>query len=107
VLGVAMVLWGIERFVDEHLWLGEDGHLGSLLVQIAGVALAIAGLALLASRYGTLQRWRRGEWVDEAALRGHQPDREMTDTEPIGEGESGLGEPLLAPVPVAGDETSP
>ena len=33
VLGVGMVLWGIERFLDEHLWLGEDGHLGSLLVQ--------------------------------------------------------------------------
>jgi len=28
VLGVGMVLWGIERFLDEHLWLGEDGHLG-------------------------------------------------------------------------------
>ncbi|MGA8724775.1 MAG: prolipoprotein diacylglyceryl transferase family protein [Acidimicrobiales bacterium] len=107
VLGVAMVLWGIERFVDEHLWLGEDGHLGSLLVQIAGVALAIAGVALLASRYGTLQRWRRGEWVDEAALGGDEPDGEMTDTEPTGEGESGLGEPLLAQVPVAGDEPSP
>ncbi len=39
VIGVGMVLWGIERFLDEHLWLGEDGHLGSLLVQIAGIAL--------------------------------------------------------------------
>ena len=38
VLGTAMILWGIERSLDEHLWLGEDGHLGSLLVQIAGVA---------------------------------------------------------------------
>ena len=28
VIGVGMVLWGIERFLDEHLWLGEDGHLG-------------------------------------------------------------------------------
>ena len=36
VLGTAMILWGIERSLDEHLWLGEDGHLGSLLVQIAG-----------------------------------------------------------------------
>ena len=44
VLGVGMVLWGIERFLDEHLWLGEDGHLGSLLVQWAGIALAVAGL---------------------------------------------------------------
>ena len=29
VLGTAMVLWGIERSLDEHLWLGEDGRLGS------------------------------------------------------------------------------
>lgn len=61
ILGVAMVLWGIERFLDEHLWLGEDGHLGSLLVQGAGIALAVGGLLLLASRFGPLQRWRRGE----------------------------------------------
>ena len=58
VLGVGMVLWGIERFLDEHLWLGEDGHLGSLLVQIAGVSLAIVGLLLLASRVGPYRRWR-------------------------------------------------
>ena len=43
VIGVGMVLWGIERFLDEHLWLGEDGHLGSLLVQGAGIILAVAG----------------------------------------------------------------
>jgi uncharacterized iron-regulated membrane protein len=42
-----MILWGIERALDEHLWLGEDGHLGSLLVQIAGVALVISGSFLL------------------------------------------------------------
>ena len=66
VLGVGMVLWGIERFLDEHLWLGEDGHLGSLLVQIAGVALAVAGIILLITRIGPLQRWRRGEGGDPA-----------------------------------------
>ncbi len=61
VLGVGMVLWGIERFLDEHLWLGEDGHLGSLLVQGAGVLLAVAGIILLASRVRPLQRWRQGD----------------------------------------------
>jgi hypothetical protein len=55
VLGVAMVLWGIERALDEHLWLGEDGHLGSLLVQVAGVALVVGGLLLLVR---TRSRWR-------------------------------------------------
>ena len=58
VLGVGMVLWGIERFLDEHLWLGEDGHLGSLLVQIAGLSLSVVGLVLLASRLGPYRRWR-------------------------------------------------
>jgi phosphatidylglycerol:prolipoprotein diacylglycerol transferase len=63
VLGVAMVLWGIERSLDEHLWLGEDGHLGSLLVQIAGVGLVLGGSFLL---FRTRLRWR--EW-----LRTHTP----------------------------------
>jgi len=58
VLGVGMVLWGIERYLDEHLWLGEDGHLGSILVQLAGVGLAIAGIVLLATRVGPYRRWR-------------------------------------------------
>ncbi len=61
-----MVLWGIERFLDEHLWLGEDGHLGSLLVQGAGIALAVVGAVLLVTRLGPLQRWRRGEGGDPA-----------------------------------------
>ena len=64
VIGVGMVLWGIERFLDEHLWLGEDGHLGSLLVQGAGIALAVVGAVLLLTRLGPLQRWRRGEGGD-------------------------------------------
>jgi phosphatidylglycerol:prolipoprotein diacylglycerol transferase len=50
VIGVGMILWGIERFLDEHLWLGEDGHLGSILVQLAGIALAVGGVVLLATR---------------------------------------------------------
>jgi phosphatidylglycerol---prolipoprotein diacylglyceryl transferase len=55
VTAVAMILWGIERTLDEHLWLGQDGHLGSLLVQIAGVALCVGGIALLAI---SIKRWR-------------------------------------------------
>jgi prolipoprotein diacylglyceryltransferase len=64
VIGTAMVLWGIERTLDEHLWLGEDGHLGSLLVQIAGVLLVVGGLTVLVI---TRRRWR--EW-----LRTHGPE---------------------------------
>lgn len=69
VLGVGMMLWGVERFLDEHLWLGEDGHLGSLLVQGAGIGLAIVGAILLISRIGAFQRWRRGD-PDPAAESG-------------------------------------
>ncbi len=54
VVGVAMILWGIERSLDEHLWL-SDGTLGSLLVQLAGVALLVGGIAILIR---TRQRWR-------------------------------------------------
>ncbi len=37
VLGTGMVLWGIARGLDEHLWLGEDTGIGSDLVQAAGL----------------------------------------------------------------------
>jgi phosphatidylglycerol:prolipoprotein diacylglycerol transferase len=59
VLGAGMLLWGIERFLDEHLWL-SGGGLGSDLTQLAGVALALAGLVLLASRYRAFAAWRSG-----------------------------------------------
>lgn len=51
----AMVVWGLVRAMDERLWLGQEGHLGSVLVQLGGVALAVWGLA-----YGAivLRRWR-------------------------------------------------
>jgi phosphatidylglycerol:prolipoprotein diacylglycerol transferase len=60
VLGVAMILWGIERSLDEHLWLGEDGHLGSLLVQLAGVLLVLGGGYILIR---TRQNWTR--WLGD------------------------------------------
>jgi phosphatidylglycerol---prolipoprotein diacylglyceryl transferase len=83
VIGAGMVLWGIERFLDEHLWLGEDGHLGSLLVQIAGVALAVSGVALLISRIGPLRRWRNGETIegdaDSLPVASETPDGSEVD----------------------------
>ena len=65
VIGTAMVLWGIERTLDEHLWLGEDGRLGSLLVQIAGVLLVVGGGALLLR---TRRRWR--DWLGDHGAPG-------------------------------------
>ncbi|HEY7915549.1 MAG TPA: prolipoprotein diacylglyceryl transferase family protein [Acidimicrobiales bacterium] len=91
VLGVGMVLWGIERFLDEHLWLGEDGHLGSVLVQGAGIALAAVGAILLISRIGPLQRWRRGEGGDP------EPTPEPgSDDASVSEGEPGSDDGVAA-----------
>jgi hypothetical protein len=56
-----MVLWGIERFFDEYLWLTDPSHLGFILVETAGIALSVAGLIVLATRVGPFQRWRAGE----------------------------------------------
>ncbi len=48
VLAVGMALWGLGRFLEEHLWLSYPGHLGSKLVQLAGLALFAAGAATAA-----------------------------------------------------------
>ncbi len=57
VLGVGMVLWGIERSLDEHLWLGEDGRLGSDLVQLAGIALVLGGIVILVRTRAHWKQW--------------------------------------------------
>jgi phosphatidylglycerol:prolipoprotein diacylglycerol transferase len=103
VLGVGMVLWGIERFLDEHLWLGEDGHLGSLLVQWAGIGLAVTGIVLLATRIGPLRRWRLGEGGDPApdGRSSHRPD---PDSEP---GSDTRHEPVRDQIADAPDTPAP
>jgi phosphatidylglycerol---prolipoprotein diacylglyceryl transferase len=58
VIGGGMVLWGIERVLDEKLWLSYPGQLGDVLVEAAGLALAVAGVLVLGL---TGRRWRR--WV--------------------------------------------
>ncbi len=55
VTSVGMILWGIERTLDERFWLGQTGDLGSQLVQLAGVALVIGGIVLLLS---SRRRWK-------------------------------------------------
>jgi phosphatidylglycerol:prolipoprotein diacylglycerol transferase len=57
VIGTGMILWGIERALDEHLWLGEAG-IGSDLVQVAGVLLIVAGVVILIR---SRMRWH--EWL--------------------------------------------
>jgi phosphatidylglycerol:prolipoprotein diacylglycerol transferase len=51
VLAATMALWGLTRFYEERLWLGEIGHLGSELVQIAGLVLFVAGLGVMVFLY--------------------------------------------------------
>jgi hypothetical protein len=85
VLGVGMALWGLERFLDEHLWLGEIGQLGSQLVQIAGVALSVAGLVLLASRLSPYRRWRDGRPDPVPSEETASPDPVRPDDEGDGE----------------------
>jgi phosphatidylglycerol---prolipoprotein diacylglyceryl transferase len=58
VIGTGMILWGIERSLDERLWLGEDGRLGSALVQLAGLLLVVGGAVILVR---ARTRWR--EWL--------------------------------------------
>jgi phosphatidylglycerol:prolipoprotein diacylglycerol transferase len=52
---IAMIVWGIARALDERLWLGQDGHLGSDLVQLAGAVLAAGGLVV---GLAVLRNWR-------------------------------------------------
>jgi phosphatidylglycerol:prolipoprotein diacylglycerol transferase len=103
VIGVGMVLWGIERFLDEHLWLGEDGHLGSLLVQIAGVALAAFGIALLISRIKPLQRWRNGEGGDPAPRGPVEGDVDPGDQQSTGDAAAHPPVPSAASPALEGD----
>jgi phosphatidylglycerol---prolipoprotein diacylglyceryl transferase len=47
ITGVAMIVWGLVRSLDERLLLGQESHSGSLGVQIAGLVLALAGAVLV------------------------------------------------------------
>ncbi|MGD0381096.1 MAG: prolipoprotein diacylglyceryl transferase family protein [Acidimicrobiales bacterium] len=51
VLAATMALWGLTRFYEERLWLGEIGHLGSELVQGAGLLLFVSGLVVMLLLY--------------------------------------------------------
>ena len=48
VVAVAMALWGLERFLEEYLWLSYPGHLGDKLVESGGLLLLVVGLTLAA-----------------------------------------------------------
>jgi len=65
VIGTGMVLWGIERALDQRLWLTYPGNLGSTLVQVAGVVLVVSGVVVLVA---TRRHWRA--WLEAGAPGG-------------------------------------
>ncbi|MGO9456764.1 MAG: prolipoprotein diacylglyceryl transferase [Acidimicrobiales bacterium] len=79
VVGTGMVLWGIERAADQRLWLAYPNNLGSALVQVAGVALAVGGVAVLAV---TRRHWRAWQ---AAGAPGGRPET----TGPVHDGSAG------------------
>jgi phosphatidylglycerol:prolipoprotein diacylglycerol transferase len=69
ILAATMALWGLARFFEERLWLGEIGHLGSVLVQGAGLALFVAGLAVMAVLHRRHRRHAMGPGPEDSAPR--------------------------------------
>ena len=51
ITAVGMIVWGLVRATDERLLLGQESHSGSLGVQAAGLALALAGVLTLARHW--------------------------------------------------------
>jgi len=47
ITGLAMIVWGLVRALDERLLLGQESHSGSIGVQLAALALALAGAVVL------------------------------------------------------------
>jgi hypothetical protein len=43
---VAVGFWGLDRFIEEHLWLAYPGHVGAIAVQVAGLVLCFAGFGV-------------------------------------------------------------
>ncbi len=62
VLAATASLWGLGRFYEEFFFLRQNDHLGSKLVEGAGIALFLGGLAAM------------------AVLRRHQRRRDATPT---------------------------
>lgn len=47
ITALGMIVWGLVRALDERLLLGQESHSGSIGVQLAGIALALAGVVTL------------------------------------------------------------
>jgi phosphatidylglycerol:prolipoprotein diacylglycerol transferase len=87
VIATGMILWGIERALDEHLWLGEDGRLGSDLVQLAGLLLVVAGAVILIR---ARMRWR--EWLQ--THHADDPSQSPATSREVESGTAAVTDPL-------------
>ena len=47
IVAATMALWGLARFLEENVWLRQNDHNGSILVQGAGLALFVAGIVVM------------------------------------------------------------
>ncbi len=46
VISVAAGFWGLDRFVEERLWLAYPGHAGAVAVEVAGLVLCAGGFGI-------------------------------------------------------------
>lgn len=53
ITSIGMIVWGLVRATDERLLLGQESHSGSVGVQLAGLALALAGVVTLVVHWPT------------------------------------------------------
>lgn len=51
ITALGMIVWGLVRALDERLLLGQESHSGSIGVQLAGLALALAGVVTLIAHW--------------------------------------------------------
>jgi phosphatidylglycerol---prolipoprotein diacylglyceryl transferase len=70
ITAIGMIVWGLVRSTDERLLLGQESHSGSVGVQLAGLALALAGVLTL------IVHWPRRSSLDapNSVARADVPD---------------------------------
>lgn len=105
VMSVAVAIWGVGRFIEEHFWLARPGHPGDLAVEAAGIAFAVVGAAV---SWWLLARARRRGWPEEPVEAGGETGG-LAPAEAGGEttGEAGGRAEADGPAPAGGGRLAP